>query len=492
MKHMKTACSIVLISILLILVFSISASANSWGLRGDLLDKVSAVNTWNDYSTICKQAGDAAVMGSRYHNALMLVEDGELKVYTTAVHQPGSPRDDVVGIEKNGDALILAYGKYGKGERYVFKNCEYGYCLTDVMVGEFRMELVNEDGWQRFKAYDAYDESYLSWVPYLSQFNIELFPRSVDEVKHLNYMLAVLESGSQVLPEDGLYRSNVGKGTAPVYSAPFGNAAWRAGKGKASVGLKGDFWTLKTFAGSDGEAYTLIKYDVSERTQRFGYVRSKDIKEEYDFEIQDDLINVDLVARRDTYLTDDPDVSQYPQFKVPEGTQFKCMATYDDEYAYVSAEVKDGKFVDGGQIVWGFVPLADLDVDPAGNYYGEVQPDAMIRLEGEWQFYAGGNQAQDKLIFYPDGTYQGVYAKGDDLGDEVDTGMYTVRAHNPDCNLYWNDPPYELTLMDEDGTVNIKGLSFGEQDGEETFSLTFWEGGGGYVRIKESEDGGNG
>ena len=117
MKHMKTACSIVLISILLILVFSISASANSWGLRGDLLDKVSAVNTWNDYSTICKQAGDAAVMGSRYHNALMLVEDGELKVYTTAVHQPGSPRDDVVGIEKNGDALILAYGKYGKGER---------------------------------------------------------------------------------------------------------------------------------------------------------------------------------------------------------------------------------------------------------------------------------------------------------------------------------------------------------------------------------------
>ena len=55
--------------------------------------------------------------------------------------------------------------------------------------------------------------------------------------------------------------------------------------------------------------------------------------------MQDDLINVDLVARRDTYLTDDPDVSQYPQFKIPDGTQLKCMATYDDEYAYVSAEV---------------------------------------------------------------------------------------------------------------------------------------------------------
>ena len=102
--------------LLLLLCMTGTASANSWGLRGDLLDKVSDVNTWNDYSAICKQAGDAAVMGSRYHNALMLVEDGELKVYTTAVYQPGSSRESVVSIEKNGDTLILAYGKYGKGE----------------------------------------------------------------------------------------------------------------------------------------------------------------------------------------------------------------------------------------------------------------------------------------------------------------------------------------------------------------------------------------
>ena len=47
-------------------------------------------------------------------------------------------------------------------------------------------------------------------------------------------------------------------------------------------------------------------------------------------------------------------------------------------------------------------------------------------------------------------------------------------------------------LTDEDGTVNIKGLSFGEHEGEETFSLTFWEGGGGYMRINEGKDDGNG
>ena len=30
------------------------------------------------------------------------------------------------------------------------------------------------------------------------------------------------------------------KGTAAVYSAPYGQSAWRAGKGKAAVGLNGD------------------------------------------------------------------------------------------------------------------------------------------------------------------------------------------------------------------------------------------------------------
>ena len=61
-----------ILTVLILLCMTGTASANSWGLRGDLLDKISDINTWNDYSTICKQAGDAAVMGNRYHNALML------------------------------------------------------------------------------------------------------------------------------------------------------------------------------------------------------------------------------------------------------------------------------------------------------------------------------------------------------------------------------------------------------------------------------------
>lgn len=488
---MKRTMAALVCGMLLMVCFFTTASANSWGLGGELLGKVSAVNTWNDYGAICKQAGDAAVMGSRYHNALMQVEDGELKVYTTAVYQPGSPLADAVRLEKQGDAMILAYGKSEVVERYVFSPCEYGLCLTGATIGDFHMELVNEDGWQRFRVFDAEGASYLGWIPYMDQFNIELFPHSVEEVRHLNEMLAVLDSGAVVLSGEGVRHSGVGSGTAPVYAAPCGEAAWRAGKGKAAVGLKGEFWGLGAYVCDDGESYTCIRYDVSQRTQRIGYVRSAHIGEAPGGSLQDKMIKVDVIARRDTYLTDDPDVSQYPQLRVPEGTQLTCMAIYDDEYAYVGGEERNGKFVDGGGIVWGFVPLADLDIDPNSNHARDIQPDAMARLEGAWEFYAGGNMAQDQLIFHPDGTYQGIYLQEDGLAKWIHTGTYTVTTYNPDCNLYWNDPAYELILRDDDGRVTVRGLSFETDMGEEIFSLTNWEGGGGYRRIREGEDGGS-
>ena len=63
-----------------------------------------------------------------------------------------------------------------------------------------------------------------------------------------------------------------------------------------------------------------------------------------------------------------------------------------------------------------------------------------------------------------------------------------MTAYNPDCNLYWNDPAYELILRDDDGRVTVRGLSFATDMGEEIFSLTNWEGGGGYRRMQEREE----
>ena len=77
---------------------------------------------------------------------------------------------------------------------------------------------------------------------------------------------------------------------------------------------------------------------------------------------------------RDTFLTDDPFVSQFAQFSVPEGTTFQCMGMLGNDWAYVSAEVSaKNTFTDGGAIVWGFVPLRDLtlmEAEDGGVYSG--------------------------------------------------------------------------------------------------------------------------
>ena len=81
---------ILLVAVLMtVLLIGGKASANSWGLKGKLLNAVMKDHTWDDYSTLSNQEGSFAVMKARYHHALLFVDDLEkLHVYTTAVYQP--------------------------------------------------------------------------------------------------------------------------------------------------------------------------------------------------------------------------------------------------------------------------------------------------------------------------------------------------------------------------------------------------------------------
>ena len=91
---------------------------------------------------------------------------------------------------------------------------------------------------------------------WLEDFNIRLFPRTVDDVLAVNHMRAALESGMNCLEYRDSWRreSHVGEKTAPVYSAPFGEfRVARGKKGKAAVGLKGEFWTLRGYTNGDGK-----------------------------------------------------------------------------------------------------------------------------------------------------------------------------------------------------------------------------------------------
>ena len=63
------------------------------------------------------------------------------------------------------------------------------------------------------------------------------------------------------------------------------------------------------------------------------------------------------------------------------------------------------------------------------------------------------------------------------------SGIWYVTKYNPSMNLYWNKPPYQLTLIYNNGQVIIRGLDFDD----EGFSLTNEEGGGGYIPATEDD-----
>jgi hypothetical protein len=137
-----------------------------------------------------------------------------------------------------------------------------------------------------------------------------------------------------------------------------------------------------------------------------------------------------------------------------------------------------------GAIVWGFVPIRDLKVMDQ-----EKVPEAADQLIGMWKLEAGGSLADDYLAFSEDGTFTGnsvEWETGAVLQDDnsgKSTGTWYVTKHSPFMNLYWNKPPYQLTLIYNNGRVTMRGLEITE-DG---FSLTNDEGGGGYVPATEED-----
>ena len=237
------------------------------------------------------------------------------------------------------------------------------------------------------------------------------------------------------------------------------------------------------YKNENGLSYTCIRYNVSERTQRIGYALCKDLGlpeiSEQKNEPGRSFVHIDVEATTDTFLTDDPDVGQFQQFSVPKGTQFSCLGLYNDNYAYVTAEVKNEKFVDGGAIVWGFVPIRDLKPVEL-----EKVPEVMKKLTGTWQLYAGGILAPEILQFEADGSFIAPGIVEEAAQEGASSGTWYITKYNPAMNLYWNKIPYELTLLFNNGRATVRGLDLTD----EGFGLSFWEGGAGYIPYDGLQD----
>lgn len=478
---------LVLTLTLALLLLPGAALANSWGLKGDLLTAVMADHTWDDY-TSSYQVGNVAAMTSRYHNAIMLVKDGKspLEVYTRALWQPTDHKDSAK-LTKSGSGFVLSYGKK---ESYTFMPHEDSFLLTEAVIGDFTLTLTRDDELYIGEESGRTARLYIWGGITLEKFSIRLLPRSIEEILRFNTMRVALDSGSDILGwyEDAMSPGKLytpgKKGTVPVYGAPSENA-WRASSGKAAVSLKGDIWVLREWIGEDGDTWLHIRYEVSQRTHRFGFIKASQLPgyqvvgcETYP-QIAVPVRVADLTMAA---LTDDPLLSQYGQHILLSGTEATAIGMYNDEYALVQTEIS-------GKPAWLFAPLKDLT--PVAD---EVLWDVMAQLEGCWYFRAGGSMAAEYLLFRADGTFC-------DPSFPENHGVFTVTAYDPAQGKYWNNPPYEITLRYSDGRVNIKGLSLSQEEYDvydpetdsriwethDSFSLTNWEGGGGYIRIDEKD-----
>ena len=102
------------LTLLLVLSLLPAASANSWGLKGKLLTLVMDDARWDNYSTVCNQAGSWAILGSRYHNALFHAAEDGLGPFNVPGGRHGAGAVDLLG----GDGRNQQ-GCYEDGERFL-------------------------------------------------------------------------------------------------------------------------------------------------------------------------------------------------------------------------------------------------------------------------------------------------------------------------------------------------------------------------------------
>jgi len=462
-----------------------SASANEWGAEGWTID-VFMDGPWEDYHVLessYKRSSDYAqvVATSRYHNELLcLAEDDDgaliLTASTTAVYQPDHPDAKKVALRQTEDGFVLEY----PGEWFRFRYVGGFYLLVEAYLGDEDTTVV----WQENAPYlfmNSLGRAELDIANiHLEHFNISLFPRMADVVR-LNHLWAALGDGN---PFYGQAPSVLKSGNVPVYSAP-DRKSWRAAKGKASVSLKATE-EYKVLGSVDG--WALIEYEVSMRTSRIGYVPEGYLM----VQVTPKLLNVPAIITRDTYITDDPNVSQYPQFELQTGDSVTLLGFYNTSYAYAEVVVDY-------QRMRGFIPMKALTLtdNPAWNgSVSDVQRELMAGMEGVWTIWAGG----DMLPGYhtelcADGTFS-VYADWDNILTTAKGGYWYVTPYDSASGISWADPPYLFTMVRYDDYEIQRGLSLGEitteeydsfgqlhSPGERTLNFTNEEGGGGYVNV---------
>ena len=223
--------------------------------------------------------------------------------------------------------------------------------------------------------------------------------------------------------------------------------------------------------------WSLIEYRVSLRTSRFGWAQLGN----HGDETTNEIVHVPMLTAFDTYLTDDPNVSEYHQAELPAGTKLTALS-HPDRWAYIYVEAT----VDG-KITRGFVPQRDVVFD-------DVElPDEEAKLVGSWQMEAGGEFWDTYLRLDADGRFYG----SDNHGAQPYHGTWSVVQTPAGSNLYWVGDVPTIVFRCVNGTVYRYGVEVSDDyevtEGDYCRSVSFIEcqGGMGYVSYGVYDEGGS-
>ena len=473
----------ILLSLSLLMALTLpAASANSWNLNGQLLAMVEQTHNYDDYHAMVsdynrKAATTHTILTSRYHNQLIAVDevkDGWKNAIfsTTAVYQPSELEETgYPKITRTKNGFELAYPDIDELYRFERTQDDEGstiYTLIEAQMGGVTVE--------RKAAYlylVTLDDDNAMWAVEvtLENFNIHNMPkRGPDDVRRFNEANEGLQYFACLYPEVVSGQTS-GKKSYAVYSAP-DTSSYRAAKGKASVST-GDDYNLYLTVGD----WSLIEYRVSLRTSRFGWAQLGN----HGDETTNEIVHVPMLTAFDTYLTDDPNVSEYHQAELPAGTKLTALSHLDNQWAYVYVEAT----VDG-KITRGFVPQRDVVFD-------DVElPDEEAKLVGSWQMEAGGEFWDNYLRLDADGKFYG----SDCDGTQPYHGTWSVVQTPAGSNLYWVGDVPTIVFRCVNGTVYRYGV--GAHDYEVTegdycrgMSFITCEGGTAYVSYGVYGEGGS-
>ena len=307
-------------------------------------------------------------------------------------------------------------------------------------------------------------------------FCADLLPRSLDEVRRMNRVMAYLadDALSGAWATVDLKQSR----TVPVYAAP-SEDAWRGANGRAAVSLAEPFTQLASFG---NEGWWLIEYETGGGARRIGYIP----QQAYDRAVSYGwwLIPMTLPLREDAVMTDDPHGGRREIARFAADESLTVLGYYDGLWAYAQTGI-DGKTARG------FLPLRALTTPEE-----EPLKDVMAELAGEWAFAGGGEVlGLAGVIFSGDGrlcactTDDESVFPAEHLIPEETWSRYAVYA-SPD-RVYGEHVPYVLEITGKNGMVKRYSLEWIDaseaRSGRDTLGVYVGEGGGFYQRMGEPE-----